>query len=113
MKRLPRPKPRQPDGMDIVGDYRKGVSSEEWAQIRDKWQREILRLKTDDEIREWFRVTWIVIGRLIGFILTYPSGTVIPTFYCGGVTLAEVRVTHPLAKVKAVEDSRVELSGSA
>lgn len=41
------------------------------------------------------------------FTLTYPSGTVIPTFYCGGAPLEEVRATHPLAVVKAIEDSRV------
>ena len=38
------------------------------------------------------------------FTVTYPSGTVIPSFYAGGATLGEVRVTHPLAKVEAVED---------
>jgi len=35
------------------------------------------------------------------------SGTVIPSFYCGGATLREVQVSHPLATVEAVEDSRV------
>jgi len=35
------------------------------------------------------------------------SGTVIPSFYCGGATLREVQVTHPMARVEAVEDSRV------
>ena len=39
--------------------------------------------------------------------MTCPSGTVIPLFYAGGVTLREVQVTHPLAVVEAVEDSRV------
>lgn len=41
------------------------------------------------------------------FTVTYPSGTVIPSFYCGGATLLEVRVTHPLAVVEAIEASRV------
>jgi hypothetical protein len=40
------------------------------------------------------------------------SGTVIPSFYPGGVTLTEARVGHPLAKVEAVEDSRVTPPGS-
>jgi hypothetical protein len=38
------------------------------------------------------------------FTVTYPSGTVIPSFYAGGATLIEVRVTHPLATVDAIED---------
>jgi hypothetical protein len=41
------------------------------------------------------------------FTVTYPSGTVIPSFYAGGATLIEVRVTHPLATVDAIEDSLV------
>jgi hypothetical protein len=41
------------------------------------------------------------------FSASYPSGTVIPSFYCGGVTVAEVQAAHPLALVEAVEDSRV------
>jgi hypothetical protein len=41
------------------------------------------------------------------FTVTYPSGTVIPSFYVGGVTLKEVQVTHPMAVVEAVEDSLV------
>lgn len=41
------------------------------------------------------------------FRLAYPSGTVIHAHYCGGCTLEEVRVTHPLATVEAIEDSRV------
>lgn len=41
------------------------------------------------------------------FTVTYPSGTVIESFYTGGATLREVRVTHPMAKVEAVEDSLV------
>jgi len=41
------------------------------------------------------------------FTVTYPSGTVIPSFYAGGALLEEVRVTHPLAVVEAVEDSLV------
>jgi hypothetical protein len=47
------------------------------------------------------------------FTVTYPSGTVLTSFYCGGVTLREARVAHPLAKVRPVEDSRVEPSSSA
>jgi len=44
------------------------------------------------------------------FTVTYPaSGTVIPSLYCGGATLREVQVSHPLAQVEAVEDSRVDL----
>lgn len=41
------------------------------------------------------------------YILEYPSGTVVIAFYAGGTTLGEVRVTHPLAVVEAVEASRV------
>jgi len=41
--------------------------------------------------------------------VTYPSGTVIPSFYCGGATLREVQVSHPLATVEPVEDSRVSV----
>jgi len=37
------------------------------------------------------------------FTVTYPSGTVIESFYAGGATLMEVRVTHPLAAVEVVE----------
>ena len=47
------------------------------------------------------------VPRFERFTVTYPSGTVIPSFYCGGVTLREVQVTHPLAVVEVVEDSRV------
>ena len=44
------------------------------------------------------------------FTVTYAAtGTVIPSFYCGGATLREVQVTHPLAKVEAVSDSRVSV----
>lgn len=40
----------------------------------------------------------------------YPaSGTVLQSFYCGGATLREAQVSHPLAQVDADEDSRVEL----
>jgi hypothetical protein len=39
--------------------------------------------------------------------VTYPSGTVIESFYAGGATLSEVRATHPLAVVDAIEDSLV------
>ena len=38
------------------------------------------------------------------FCLAYPSGTVVMAFYADD---GEVRVTHPLAVVEAVEDSRV------
>ena len=41
------------------------------------------------------------------FTVTYPSGTVIESFYAGGATLMEARVAHPLAKVEAVGDSLV------
>jgi hypothetical protein len=41
------------------------------------------------------------------FTVTYPSGTVIESFYAGGATLMEARATHPLAVVDAVEDSLV------
>jgi hypothetical protein len=43
------------------------------------------------------------------FRLTYPSGTAVEAFYCGGATLREVRVVHPMAVVEAVEDSRVSV----
>ena len=49
------------------------------------------------------------VPRFERFTVTYPSGTVIPSFYCGGVTLREVQVTHPMATVKAVSDSRVSV----
>jgi hypothetical protein len=42
------------------------------------------------------------------FLLAYPSGTVVPSFYAGGATLREARVSHPLAQVEVDEDSRVE-----
>ena len=38
------------------------------------------------------------------FTVTYPSGTVIESFYAGGATLREVQVTHPLA---SAEPSRI------
>ncbi|MGH8584639.1 MAG: hypothetical protein ACREWE_00090 [Gammaproteobacteria bacterium] len=41
------------------------------------------------------------------FTVTYPSGTVVASFYPGGALLEEARITHPLAVVEAVEDSRV------
>jgi hypothetical protein len=37
------------------------------------------------------------------FTVTYLAGTVIPSFYCDGATLTEVRVAHPLAVVALVE----------
>ena len=43
------------------------------------------------------------------FTVTYQSGTVIPSFYPGGATLREAQVSHPLATVAAVEDSRVSV----
>jgi hypothetical protein len=61
-----RPKPRRQEEMNIVRDYSRGIDSREWARIRSKWQAEIEKLATDDEVREWFRRTWIVIGRLVG-----------------------------------------------
>jgi hypothetical protein len=47
------------------------------------------------------------------FTVTYPSGTVIPSFYAGGATLIEVRVTHPLAAVEVVEESLVDVGSRA
>jgi len=41
------------------------------------------------------------------FTATYPSGTVIESYYAGGATLREVQVSHPMAGIDAVEDSRV------
>ena len=41
------------------------------------------------------------------FRMAYPSGTVVMAFYAGGAPLEEVKVTHPLATVEPVEDSRV------
>ena len=46
------------------------------------------------------------------FCLAYPSGTVVMAFYGDGATLGEVRVTHPLAVVEAIEDSLVEARGN-
>ena len=37
------------------------------------------------------------------FTVTYPSGTVIESFYAGGATLREVQVAHPMAVVEEVE----------
>lgn len=51
-------------------------------------------------------------ARFERFTLTYPLGTVLTSFYCGGVTLREAQIEHPLAVVKVVEDSRVEPSGA-
>jgi hypothetical protein len=45
--------------------------------------------------------------------VTYPSGTVIESFYASGATLREVRVTHPMATVEAVEDSLVGVGSRA
>jgi hypothetical protein len=43
-------------------------------------------------------------GNAERFTVTYlASGTVIPSFYCDGATLREVRVAHPLAVVALVE----------
>ncbi len=52
--------------MNIVRDYSKKIPPAEKARIRNAWQAEIEKLATDDEVREWFRCTWIVIGRLVG-----------------------------------------------
>ena len=46
------------------------------------------------------------------FTVTYLSGTVIES-YAGGATLIEVRVTHPLAVVEAIEDSSVGVGSRA
>jgi hypothetical protein len=44
------------------------------------------------------------------FRVTYPSGTVIESYYLigGGGTLRQVQVEHPLAKVEADQDSLVD-----
>jgi hypothetical protein len=34
-------------------------------------------------------------------------------FYAGGASLKEFRVTHPMAVVEAVEDSRVDVGSGA
>jgi len=34
---------------------------------------------------------------------------VILSFYCGGATLTEAQVSHPLAQVEVDEDSRMDL----
>lgn len=51
-----------------VRDYsaKAKVDPREEARIRNAWLAEIEKLATDDEVREWFRRTWIVIGRLVG-----------------------------------------------
>lgn len=59
-------RPARQEEMNIVRDYRTKILPPEEARIRDAWLAEIEKLATDDEIREWFRRTWIVIGRLIG-----------------------------------------------
>jgi hypothetical protein len=41
------------------------------------------------------------------FAATYPSGTVIESFYAGGATLREAQVGHPMATASAVKESRV------
>jgi hypothetical protein len=46
------------------------------------------------------------------FHVTYPSGTVVMSFYPGGEPLEEVRVTHPMAVVEVVEDSLVKTRGN-
>ena len=38
----------------------------------------------------------------------HPGGTVVMAFYADGATLGEVRVTHPLAVVDAVEGPLVD-----
>jgi len=40
------------------------------------------------------------------FRLTYPTGTVIESFYADGATLEEVRVMHPLARVEVVAEAK-------
>ena len=54
-----------------------------------------------------------VLGVVIPAISTAPAGTGPavgnPSFYAGGAILSEVRVTHPLAVVEAVEDSLVSV----
>jgi hypothetical protein len=57
---------RCPDRMNIVRAYSAKVDPREEARIRNAWLAEIEKLATDDEVREWFRCAWIVIGRLVG-----------------------------------------------
>jgi hypothetical protein len=45
------------------------------------------------------------IPRFERFRIEYPSGTVIESYCPGGAPLEEVRTTHPMATVSAVEDS--------
>jgi hypothetical protein len=46
------------------------------------------------------------------YIMTYPSGVVLESFYPGGATLQEARVGHLYAVVEAVEDSRVRIEAA-
>lgn len=52
-------------------------------------------------------------ARFARFRLAYPSGTMVDAYYCDGATLGGVRVTHPMAVVQAVDDSRVRRGGRA
>jgi hypothetical protein len=46
------------------------------------------------------------------YIMTYPSGVVLESFYPGGATLQEARVGHLYAVTEPVEDSRVALEAA-
>jgi hypothetical protein len=52
--------------MNIVRAYSTKIDPVEEARIRKAWLAEIEKLETDEEVTEWFRRTWIVIGRLAG-----------------------------------------------
>jgi hypothetical protein len=46
------------------------------------------------------------------FTVQYPvSGTTIDAYYCGGATLREAQVGHPMAVVAVVADSQVRVEG--
>jgi hypothetical protein len=47
--------------------------------------------------------------------VTYPSGTVIESYYLieGGGTLRQVQVEHPMATVEPVSDSRMSVEAKS
>ena len=47
------------------------------------------------------------------FRLTYPSGTVIESYFAGGATLREVQVTHPIAVVEVVGMTPARVTATA
>jgi hypothetical protein len=49
------------------------------------------------------------------FTVTYPSGTVIESYYLieGGGTLRQVQVEHPMATVEPVSDSRMSVEAKS